>query len=109
MADRRAEQLKIEQLKRILVHDPNDEVALFGLGKAYLKIKDYKEAINALEKCIQVKPDYSAAYQALAVALYKDGQIDGSRDIGCKGIEVSTTNGDVMVTKQLEHFLGQIE
>ena len=109
MADHRAEQLKIEQLKTLLARDSNDEVALFGLGKAYLKLKNYEEAITALERCIQVKPDYSAAYQALTVALYKSGQTDRSSQIGRKGIEISTANGDVMVTKQLEHFLGQIE
>jgi len=78
-------------------------------GGSYLKLKNYEEAITALERCIQVKPDYSAAYQALTVALYKGGHIDRSNQIGRRGIEVSTANGDVMVTKQLEHFLGQIE
>ncbi len=71
--------------------------------------KSYEEAVTALERCIRVKPDYSAAYQALTVALYKSGQIDRSSQIGRKGIEISTANGDVMVTKQLEHFLGQIQ
>ena len=37
MADHRTEHHKIEQLKTLLDRDPNDEVALFGLGKAYLK------------------------------------------------------------------------
>lgn len=109
MADYRAEQHKIAQLQALLDQDPNDEVALFGLGKAYLKVKNYEEAINALERCIQVKPDYSAAYQALAVALYKAGHIDRSRQIGRNGIDVANAKGDLMVTKQLQHFLGQIE
>jgi len=109
VADHRAEQHKIEQLKTLLARDPNDEVALFGLGKAYLKVKNYEEAIRALERCIQVKPDYSAAYQAITVALYKAGQIDRSIEVGRKGIEISQAKGDLMVTKQLQHFLGQIE
>lgn len=109
MADDRTEQRKIEQLRALLDREPNDEVALFGLGRAYLKVKDYQEAIKALERCIEVKPDYSAAYQALAVALYKSGDIDRSREIGRKGIEVSKAKGDLMVTQQLEHFLGQIQ
>ncbi len=108
MADNRAELHKIDQLKALLERDPDDEVALFGLGKAWLKLKNYPEAVGALERCIAVKPDYSAAYQALAVALYKGGQVDRSREIGRKGIEVSKAKGDLMVTQQLEHFLGQI-
>lgn len=108
MADNRAQLHKIDQLKALLERDPDDVVALFGLGKACLKLKNYPEAISALERCIEVKPDYSAAYQALALALYKGGHIDRSREIGHKGIDVSKAKGDLMVAKQLEHFLGQI-
>ena len=109
MADHRVEERRIEQLKAVLDRDPNDEVALFGLGQSYLKVKNYKEAIQVLDRCIQVKPDYSAAYKALMVALYKDGQTERSQQIGRTGIEVSKAKGDLMVTKELEHFLGQIQ
>lgn len=109
MADPEAEQRKIERLNALLDQDPNDEVALFALGKAHLKLKNYEAAARALERCVGVKPDYSAAYQALAVALYKGGEIDRSREVGHKGIDVSKAKGDLMVAKQLEHFLAQIE
>lgn len=108
MADLEAEQRKIERLKAVLDHDPTDEVALFALGKAYLKIKTYENAVAALERCIAVKPEYSAAYQALAVALHKAGQTERSIEICRKGIEVSAAKGDLMVTNQLRHFLEQI-
>lgn len=109
MADPEAEQRKIQRLNALLDRDPNDEVALFALGKAHLKLKNHEEATRALERCVQVKPDYSAAYQALALALYKNGDLVRSREVGRRGVEVSRAKGDLMVTKQLEHFLGQIE
>lgn len=93
---------RIEPLKKVLAIDPNDEVAWFGLGKAYLEDANYDEAISALENCVRVKPTYSAAYFALAQALQKKGLIDYCRRICEKGIEVSTQNGDAMVTKNLE-------
>ena len=108
MADPDAEQRKVARLRAVLAQDPDDEVALFALGKASLKRKDYHEAITALERCVRVKPDYSAAYQALAVALYKAGEVERSIEIGRKGVEVSSARGDLMVTNQLRHFLGQI-
>jgi cytochrome c-type biogenesis protein CcmH/NrfG len=92
---------RIEPLKKVLAIDPNDEVAWFGLGKAYLEDAEYLEAVSALERCLQVKPTYSAAYLALAQALQKSGQVDRCRQVCDQGIEVSTRNGDAMVTKQL--------
>ena len=51
--------------------DPKDETLWFGLGKAYMSDENWEEAIPALEQCIQVKPEYSAAYFALAQSLHQ--------------------------------------
>ena len=67
---------RIEPLKKVLAMDPNDEVAWFGLGKAYMEDANFAEAITALESCIRVKPTYSAAYLALAQSLQKSGRIE---------------------------------
>lgn len=82
--------------------DPNDEVAWFGLGKAYQGDGSFQEAAAALERCITVKPTYSAAYFALAESLQKLQQLDRCRQVCDQGIEVSTRNGDAMVTKNLQ-------
>ncbi len=92
---------RIEPLKKVLAIDPNDEVAWFGLGKAYMEDSDWQEAAPALEACIKVKPAYSAAYFALAQCLQKLGRMEGCREICDRGIDVSTKNGDAMVTKNL--------
>lgn len=93
---------RIEPLKKLLAMDPNDDVAWFGLGKAYLDDGNFQESASALERCITVKPSYSAAYFALAQALQKLGQLDRCRQVCDQGIEVSTKNGDAMVTKNLQ-------
>lgn len=92
---------RIEPLKKLLAIDPNDEVAWFGLGKAYMGDQNFEEAVTALESCIRVKPTYSAAYYALAQSLQQLGRIDQCRQICAQGIDVSTKNGDAMVTKSL--------
>lgn len=92
---------RIEPLKKVLAIDPNDEVAWFGLGKAYMEDSNFDEAVKALEGCIKVKPTYSAAYYALAQSLQKLGRTDQCRQVCDHGIEVSTKNGDAMVTKNL--------
>jgi predicted Zn-dependent protease len=92
---------RIEPLKKVLGVDPNDEVAWFGLGKAYMEDGNYAEAVKALVSCVRVKPTYSAAYYALAQSLFKMGQIDECRRVCDQGIDVSTKSGDAMVTKHL--------
>jgi predicted Zn-dependent protease len=95
---------RIEPLKKVLAIDPNDEVAWFGLGKAYMEDANFEEAAKALQQCVIVKPTYSAAYYALAQSLHKLGRIDECRTVCTTGIDVSTKNGDAMVTKNFELF-----
>jgi predicted Zn-dependent protease len=93
---------RIEPLKRVLAIEPTDDVAWFGLGKAYMEDGNFVEAAKALQQCVTVKPTYSAAYYALAQSLHKLGRIKECRTICATGIDVSTKNGDAMVTKNLE-------
>lgn len=92
---------RIEPLKKVLAIDPQDDVAWFGLGKAYMEDACFTEAVAALKDCLKVKPTYSAAYYALAQSLHKLGRIEDCRQVCLQGIEVSTKNGDAMVTKNL--------
>ena len=103
MANRR-----IEPLKKVLAIDPNDEVAWFGLGKAYMEDANFEEAAKALQQCVIVKPTYSAAYYALAQSLEKLGRIEECQTVCATGIDISTTNGDMMVTKNLEILKGSL-
>ncbi len=99
---------RIEPLRKVLAIDPNDDVAWFGLGKAYMDDGNFEEAAKALQQCITVKPTYSAAYFALAQSFHKLNRIDECRTICATGIEVSTKNGDAMVTKNLELLKGSL-
>lgn len=93
---------RIEPLKKVLAIDSSDDVAWFGLGKAYMEDGNFEEAAKALQRCITVKSTYSAAYYALAQSLQKLGRLDECRTVCATGIDISTKNGDAMVTKNLE-------
>jgi predicted Zn-dependent protease len=99
---------RIEPLKKVLAVDPQDDVAWFGLGKAYMEDGSFAEAATALRQCITVKPTYSAAYYALAQSLQKLGRVEECRAVCISGIEVSAKNGDAMVTKNLEMLQGTL-
>jgi len=91
---------KIEQFKKILQLDPKDETLWFGLGKAYMGDNNWAEAIPALEQCIQVRLNYSAAYFALAQSFQQVNNVEKCRSICTEGITVATTNGDLLVIKK---------
>ena len=99
---------RIEPLKKVLAIDPNDDVAWFGLGKAYMDDGNFEEAAKALRQCVVVKPTYSAAYLALAQSLHKLNRLDECRTVIATGIDVSTRNGDAMVTKNLDMLKGSL-
>jgi Tfp pilus assembly protein PilF len=99
---------RIEPLKKVLAIDPNDEVAWFGLGKAYMDDGNFEEAVKALRQCVAVKSTYSAAYYALAQSLHKLNRLDECREVCVTGIDVSTKNGDAMVTKNLDMLKSSI-
>ncbi len=92
----------IEQLKKLVQMTPNDEVALFGLGKFLMEEGSFGEAAQYLEQCIKAKPDYSAAYLALAESLLKIGQKERAKQVCQDGHAVSLKKGDMQVTKKIE-------
>ena len=93
---------RIEQLKKLVLMDPNDDVALFGLGKFLMEEGSFAEAAQYLEQCVKVKPDYSAAYLALAESLLKVDKKDRAREVCQQGHAVSLKKGDLQVTKKIE-------
>ncbi len=93
---------RIEQLKKLVQMDPTDEVALFGLGKFLMEEGLFAEAADYLELCIKAKPDYSAAYLALAESLLKIDRKDRAKEVCRDGHAVSLKKGDMQVTKRLE-------
>lgn len=95
---------KIEQFKKVLKLDPEDETLWFGLGKAYMSEENWEEAITTLEQCIRVKPQYSAAYYALAQSLHRNQAFEKCRTVCTEGIAVATKNGDLLVIKNLEEL-----
>jgi predicted Zn-dependent protease len=95
---------KIEQFKKVLQMDPKDETLWFGLGKAYMSDENWEEAIAALEQCVTVKPQYSAAYFALAQALHRKKEFEKCHSICTEGITIATRNGDLLVIKNLEEL-----
>src|SRR5438128_10943262 len=91
-----------ERLKKLVQTDPSEGVALVGLGKFLMEEGSCAEAAQYLEQCVKVKPDYAAAYLALAESLLKVDKKDRAREVCQQGHAVSLKKGDLQVTKKIE-------
>ncbi len=84
---------KIEVFQAMLEDNPDNAMVLFGLANEHLKIENYSEAIETLEKYLKFETDEGAAYGMLAKAYESKNNPEKANEAYKKGIEVSLTNG----------------
>jgi tetratricopeptide (TPR) repeat protein len=96
---------RIEQFKKVLEMDPNDEVVRFGLGKLYAEAGRHQEAVEQLEAILKLKPDYSAAYLELGKSYRALQRMEEAKVIFMRGLEVAQQKGDLHVRNQIQAIL----
>lgn len=97
---------RIEQFKRVVETDPNDEVIRFGLGKLYAEAGKHEEAVEQLREVLRLKPEYSAAYLEMGKslrAIQRTGEADA---ILVQGLAIAQRKGDLHVRNQIQALLG---
>ena len=62
----------IEKAKKSIEYNPESETAYLILGASYSQLKQWKNAIEALEKCVTLK-ETASAYSSLAIAYQQSG------------------------------------
>lgn len=100
---------KIERIKKVLALEPESEMLWFSLGQAYLAEDSAVLAVEALEKAIALKPDYTVVYEHLGGALEKTGRMEEAMAIYRKGIEVGRQTGDMIPLERMTARLHRLE
>jgi Fe-S cluster biosynthesis and repair protein YggX len=88
--------------------DPTNEMAHFSLGKAYLDAARHAEAARSLERCIELAPDMSKAYQLCGQAMIGAGWTDKAVDVLGRGYETAARKGDLMPKNSIAEVLRSI-
>ncbi len=96
---------RLEMLKEMVVQNPSDSFARYGLAMAYANDGNYELAVEEHRKLIETNPKYVAAYYHGGQALEKLGRLDEARETYRRGIEVSTQIGDDHTRSELEAVL----
>ncbi len=86
---------RIAQFEHMAAADPDNEMAHFSLGSAYLEAGRSAEAARSLERCIELNPEMRKAYQLAGEAMIKAGWADRAVEVLSRGYEVAASKGDM--------------
>ncbi|HYF48247.1 MAG TPA: tetratricopeptide repeat protein [Planctomycetota bacterium] len=93
---------KKAMFEEVLGIDPEDPIALFGLGNALSTLEQWSDAEAALAKACAVQKDNSAAYLAHGKALEMLNRNADALAVYKTGMAVASKKGDLMPLKEME-------
>jgi aminomethyltransferase len=102
-------QERVGMFQQVLELDPDDVVANFGLGKMYLDLDRFEEAVPRFRRAIEGHKDYSVAYSHLATSLLALGRMEEGRRALEEGIAVADRKGDLLPRRDMERKLAELD
>ena len=100
---------RIGMFAEVLEIDPDDALATYGMGAAYMQLNQYAEAAPYLERATRSQKDYSAAWLNLGKCLEFTERAPEAMDAYRKGIEAATRKGDLMPLREMERRLKALQ
>jgi len=86
----------------------DNAVLRFGLGQAYIKEKQYDQAVTNLQHATRHDPNYSAAWKLLGKAYAELHDTDNAIASYQSGIDVAMQKGDKQAAKEMQVFLKRL-
>jgi Fe-S cluster biosynthesis and repair protein YggX len=99
---------RIQRFEYMAQADPDNEMAHFSLGGAYLQAGRAAEAAATLERCLELNPEMSKAYQLAGQAMIDAGWADRAVRTLERGYEVAAQKGDLMPRDAIAELLRSI-
>jgi tetratricopeptide (TPR) repeat protein len=99
---------RIAQFEKMASADPTNEMAHFSLGKAYLDAGRHAEAARSFERCVELAPDMSKAYQLGGQAMIGAAWTDRAVEFMNRGYETAARKGDLMPKNAIGELLRSI-
>ena len=91
--------------KKILLEEPNDDIAHFQLGKIHYESQEYEKARKYFEKVIVINEKYSLAYYYLGTIFIELGNKRLAKNFLNQGVAVAKENGDFAPLRKIENEL----
>ncbi len=78
----------LEHFQAAAVNEPNDPWLLCRIGRAYLRLRRWREAEEAFRKTIELDPDNAESYYGLSVALPRQGRLEEGVQCGLQAVSL---------------------
>ncbi len=96
---------RIEQFRRMVEADPDNELGQFSLGKAYHDAGRVEEATHPLQRTIELNPRLSKAYELLGDAYQRIGRKEEAIRVLQEGVNIAGEQGDRMPALSMINLL----
>ncbi len=96
---------RIGMFLEVLDIDPDDPLATFGLGKAYIQLNQFADALPHLERATQLQKDFSVAWLDYAKCHEFLGHAAEAAAAYKAGIAAAARKGDLMPMREMERRL----
>ncbi len=96
---------RIGMFLEVLEIDPDDPLATFGLGKAYIQLNQFADALPHLERATQLQKDFSAAWLDYAKCHEFLGHAAEAAAAYKAGIAAAARKRDLMPMREMERRL----
>jgi len=99
---------RIAQFEKMAHDDPENDMAHFSLGSAYLQAKRGAEAARCFERCLELNPAMSKAYQLAGQAMIEAGWADRAVAMLNTGYTTAAARGDRMPMNAMADLLRSV-
>jgi predicted Zn-dependent protease len=100
---------RIASFELMASQQPENAMVWYGLANEYSKIDRWQDAATALEKVIELNPDYTSAWQMLGSAYSSLNEKEKARDIWTKGLETADRTGAWKAREHIRRLLDGLE
>jgi predicted Zn-dependent protease len=99
---------RIALLNEILVANPEDSFARYGLAQEYSNAGQIEQALNEFKTLIEKNPDYTPAYFMAAQTLAKAERVDESKRMLVEGISSARRTGNNHAQSEMTAMLEEL-
>lgn len=99
---------RIDQLKKLLIAEPNDAFLNFGLAMELAKCREFDASLACFARVLEVDPNYVAAHFHKAKTLVTMGDVDAAKRELAAGIEHAGKIGELHAKGEMEEMLATL-
>lgn len=99
---------RITTLSEILVHDPNNPFARYGLAMEYANAGNHERALEEFKTLLSSNPDYAAGYFMAAQTMVKAGRVDEAKAMLTDGIAAAQRKRDSHAQSEMQAMLEEL-